>query len=227
MEKTANRPVQAVIFDLDGLLINTETISYALYQDLLRPYGHTFSVEDYAQNYSGKSEPHNMQAIIARFGLPISVAQGTAFVSAQEKMYFARGVPLKTGAKELLVYLKQKGYLIALASSSVRARALEALSQHGIASYFDAMVFGAEVARQALSGYLLQGVRQAACRAGGLPSSGGQRSRHPVRFFRPHPRHLHPRYAAARHSLSGHGPGRFAHTDRRHRLPGAALLLTH
>ena len=123
MEKTANRPVQAVIFDLDGLLINTETISYALYQDLLRPYGHTFSVEDYAQNYSGKSEPHNMQAIIARFGLPISVAQGTAFVSAQEKMYFARGVPLKTGAKELLVYLKQKGYLIALASSSVRARA--------------------------------------------------------------------------------------------------------
>ena len=55
MEKTANRPVQAVIFDLDGLLINTETISYALYQDLLRPYGHTFSVEDYAQNYSGKS----------------------------------------------------------------------------------------------------------------------------------------------------------------------------
>ena len=88
-----------------------------------------------------------MQAIIARFGLPISVAQGTALVSAQEKMYFARGVPLKTGAKELLVYLKQKGYLIALASSSVRARALEALSQHGIASYFDAMVFGAEVAR--------------------------------------------------------------------------------
>ena len=147
MEKTANRPVQAVIFDLDGLLINTETISYALYQDLLRPYGHTFSVEDYAQNYSGKSELHNMQAIIARFGLPISVAQGTALVSAQEKMYFARGVPLKTGAKELLVYLKQKGYLIALASSSVRARALEALSQHGIASYFDAMVFGAEVAR--------------------------------------------------------------------------------
>lgn len=147
MEKTANRPVQAVIFDLDGLLINTETISYALYQDLLRPYGHTFSVEDYAQNYSGKSELHNMQAIIARFGLPISVAQGTALVSAQEKMYFARGVPLKTGAKELLVYLKQKGYLIALASSSVRTRALATLSQHGIASYFDAMVFGAEVAR--------------------------------------------------------------------------------
>lgn len=33
---------QTVIFDLDGLLIDSEIISYQLYQDLLRPYGYSF-----------------------------------------------------------------------------------------------------------------------------------------------------------------------------------------
>ena len=48
---------KAVIFDLDGLLIDSEAISYQLYQDLLRPYGHSFTIDDYARNYSGKATP--------------------------------------------------------------------------------------------------------------------------------------------------------------------------
>ena len=49
-----------VIFDLDGLLINSEIISYRLYQDLLETYGHSFTVEEYARNYSGKTGVGNM-----------------------------------------------------------------------------------------------------------------------------------------------------------------------
>lgn len=48
---------KAVIFDLDRLLIDSEAISYQLYQDLLRPYGHSFTIDDYARNYSGKATP--------------------------------------------------------------------------------------------------------------------------------------------------------------------------
>ena len=56
--------MNAIIFDLDGLLIDSEVISYQLYQDLLKQYGYSFSVEDYAQNYSGKTGIGNMEALI-------------------------------------------------------------------------------------------------------------------------------------------------------------------
>lgn len=47
--------IKAIIFDLDGLLIDSEIIWYQLYQDLIRPYGYGFSIEDYAEHYSGKT----------------------------------------------------------------------------------------------------------------------------------------------------------------------------
>lgn len=53
--------IRAVIFDLDGLLIDSEIISYRLYQELLRPYGHNLTLEDYASGYSGKTAPENMR----------------------------------------------------------------------------------------------------------------------------------------------------------------------
>lgn len=136
---------RTVIFDLDGLLIDSEVISYQLYQDLIKQYGYSFTVEDYTQNYSGKTATGNMEAIIKRFQLPISVQEGLDFTLSKEKEYFIKGVKLKAGAKELLNYLKQSEYKVVLASSSTKERALCALTQHHIESYFDEMVFGTEV----------------------------------------------------------------------------------
>lgn len=139
--------IKAVIFDLDGLLAHTEIISYQLYQDLLAPYGHSFSIEDYTQNYSGKTAVGNMRTIIERFGLPICVEEGLEFTARAEEDYFRKGVELKKGAKELLGYLKEKKYQVMLASSSTRERALKVLRQHRLDRFFDGMVFGPEVER--------------------------------------------------------------------------------
>ena len=59
----------------------------------------------------------------------------------------AEGIDLKPGAKELLQYLKHNGYKMIVASSSVRARAINLLTQNGIVEYFDDFVFGPEVKR--------------------------------------------------------------------------------
>ncbi len=137
--------IKAVIFDLDGLLIDSEVISYQLYQEVLSKYGYSFTIEDYAQNYSGKTELGNMQAIVNNYQLPISVQEGLDYTLLREKEIFIKGVSLKPGAIELLDYLKKNRYKTALASSSTKDRALNALVQHGIESCFDGMVFGTEV----------------------------------------------------------------------------------
>lgn len=136
-----------VIFDLDGLLIDSEIISYRIYYDLTEKYGKVISREDYVHNYSGKTSDRNMRTLIDEYHLPISAEDGLLFADLKEKEYFKQGVALKQGAGELLAYLRKKQYKIVLASSSTRERAIDVLEQNGIATFFDHMVFGTEVKR--------------------------------------------------------------------------------
>lgn len=139
--------IRAVIFDLDVLLIDSEIISYRLYQELLRPYGHNLTLEDYASGYSGKTAPENMRKAVETFGLPFRVEEGLEKIFAMEREYLERGVALKPGADKLLTYLRQKQYKILLATSSTKDRALTILMKNGIEQFFDHMVFGYEVER--------------------------------------------------------------------------------
>lgn len=136
-----------IIFDLDGLLIDSEIISYQLYCDLTAIYGHTFSMEQYIHDYSGRTGVQNMQLLIETCRLPISLEEGLTFAEKKEREYLEKGVNLKPGAAELLSYLKKNQYQILLASSSTRERAQGVLSRNGIAAFFDHMVFGVEVNR--------------------------------------------------------------------------------
>ena len=48
--------INAIVFDFDGLLADTEIVSYKIYKELLQPYGYTYTKEEYARNFSGKTE---------------------------------------------------------------------------------------------------------------------------------------------------------------------------
>ena len=113
--------IKAVIFDLDGLLIDSEIVSYKIYKEILNQFGHSFSIEEYAQNFSGKTEVKNVTNLIDTYNLPWTVEVGLENV------------------------LKDNNLKIAIASSSTRDRALTILRQHNIVGYFDEFVFGNEV----------------------------------------------------------------------------------
>ncbi len=139
--------INAVIFDLDGLLIDSEIISFYIYRDLLEKYGLPFEKETYSREYSGRTALHNMQTFLEVYELPLTVEDGLVFANDREAEYFKQGVPLKAGAKELLHYLKENHYKILMASSSRRKRAEDVLRSHGILEYFDDLVFGVEIER--------------------------------------------------------------------------------
>lgn len=137
--------IKAVIFDLDGLLIDSEIVSYKIYKEILNQFGHSFSIEEYAQNFSGKTEVKNVTNLIDTYNLPWTVEVGLENVLKVEDKFINEGIDLKTGVKKLLTYLKDNNLKIAIASSSTRDRALTILRQHNIVGYFDEFVFGNEV----------------------------------------------------------------------------------
>ena len=67
---------KAIIFDLDGLLVNTEIISFNIYRDLLCDYGKTFTIDDYTKSYSGNPSDVNLTNIIKNYQLPLSFDEG-------------------------------------------------------------------------------------------------------------------------------------------------------
>lgn len=139
--------VKAVIFDLDGLLVDTEIICYRILKEILARFGHPFALEEYTRSFSGKPETVNAAHLVEAYKLPWTAQEALERILSREEELHAQGVELKPGAKELLAYLKQEGCGVAMASSSTRERALNLLDHHGITGYFQQFVFAGEVER--------------------------------------------------------------------------------
>lgn len=139
--------MDAVIFDLDGLLADTEIISLKVYQELLKDFGIPFTEETYSREYSGHREEENVQRFLDTYDLPWNFDQTLEKVYELEARILAKGVNLKKGAKNLLAFLQREGIPIALATSSVESRARIILDSNGILSLFDHLVFAKDVKR--------------------------------------------------------------------------------
>lgn len=137
--------MDAVIFDLDGLLADTEIISLKVYQELLKDFGIPFTEETYSREYSGHREEENVQRFLDTYDLPWNFDQTLGKVYELEARILAKGVNLKKGAKNLLAFLQREGIPIALATSSVESRARMILDSNGILSLFDHLVFAKDV----------------------------------------------------------------------------------
>lgn len=138
--------VNTVIFDLDGLLVDSELMTYEFYKRVVSENGYNFSLKEYTDTYCGRTAVRNMTELISNYNLPFNVDEGMVLTRRAEKEYLTtNGVPLKKGAKELLDFLKSNGYGIYLASSSGKERAYMILEKNGIKEYFDDGVFGDEI----------------------------------------------------------------------------------
>ena len=52
----ANEPAYGIIFDMDGVLIDSEGLYYRAYSEVLKPYGVTVSRREWAEG-NGPNEP--------------------------------------------------------------------------------------------------------------------------------------------------------------------------
>ncbi len=138
---------RAVIFDLDGLLIDTERPARRAFEAAARELGARLP-EAVFPALVGRTARESDPILRAAFGstfpleaLRIRTAEIYAGIQARE------GIPVKPGAPELLRWLAEAGVPMALATSTARERALAKLAGTGLEGHFSAIVCGDEVTR--------------------------------------------------------------------------------
>ncbi|MGH2632867.1 MAG: HAD family hydrolase [Tepidiformaceae bacterium] len=135
-------PFAAVIFDMDGVLVDGEPLHFQGVNELLGEEGHAISLEAYKPYMGTKTGWSDM---IRDFGLPKPHEYYSArYREMMERRYRERSVALP-GAVALVRQLKSIGLPLAVASSSIRPWVDACLERIGLVGQFDQVVTGSEV----------------------------------------------------------------------------------
>ncbi len=138
--------IQAVIFDMDGLLVDSEPIQFETSQLLFKRYGHKFLLKD-LKNFLGVRLVEELAILKKRWRLTSTIDQLAAerrtilFRLTREKMQ------LHNGAKELLMFLKRSSVPVGLGTSSERWYIDEIMHKFDLRSYFDVIITSEQVKR--------------------------------------------------------------------------------
>ncbi len=139
------RGLAAVIFDNDGLLLDTESVWTRAEQVLYERRGLEFTHE-HKQELVGTSAEIAGAIISDRLGEPGRATEVMAELDTLVMAELGRGADPMPGAPELLAFLREQGLPVALVSNSPRAFIDLALEVGGISKdAFDVTVSGHEV----------------------------------------------------------------------------------
>lgn len=139
--------IKAIIFDMDGLMIDSERVTFECYQERLKDMNLTMD-EEFYKTLLGKTIKGIYQKFYDVYGndFPIeNVIQDVHQLMAER--FETEGVPVKKGLVELLHYLKDNNYKTIVATSSNRDRVDKILAQAKITEFFDDSICGDEVTK--------------------------------------------------------------------------------
>lgn len=138
--------INAVVFDMDGLMLDTEWTTYRLSRENAAKMGYDITLDLFKQTV-GKRSPDTKLFYKSIFGDEFDFDRLRRMnLDGFWKFVEENGVPKKPGIDELLAYLQDNGIKCAVASSTSREIAEDLLKRAGIYKYFSAGVFGNMVA---------------------------------------------------------------------------------
>ncbi len=135
-----------VLFDMDGVLVDSGPAHRESWQRLARKHGLEVSAERFRQTFGRPSRD------IIRFlwGAQVTDDQVGRLDAEKETLYrqlIRDHIPLMPGCRELLARLRKAGYRLAVATSGPPENLDLVISDGLIANYFEAEVHGFEIAR--------------------------------------------------------------------------------
>jgi HAD superfamily hydrolase (TIGR01509 family) len=136
--------LRAVIFDLDGVLADSEPWWNEIDAQLLAHYGVTYRGE-YHRDVLGVNYRAAIEFYQKTYALNASAEEMMRHRAEAAGDVFARCVGLFPAARSVLEELQRLGLRLAVATSSVGASARPFLNRHNLTSFFDVIVTGDEV----------------------------------------------------------------------------------
>lgn len=130
---------------MDGLMFDTEKISFISWRDAAARYGYQIDDKIF-QKTIGANLISTKDIYFKHFGSNFPVEEIISErVRISEEIIRSNGVPIKKGLYELLDYLSQSNIKKAVATSTSRKRALNLLKLAGIDGIFDYVLCGDEI----------------------------------------------------------------------------------
>lgn len=132
---------KAVLFDLDGTLIDSEYFYFSNWAPILASeFGVVITFEDWILYFAGHTLLRNIGMMKDQFGIDTN----EEFMMLQTRANYAKanmiGIALMPGVLPLLESLKAKGVHMGLVTSSFRSTVDTVLGHHGLLGYFEFFV---------------------------------------------------------------------------------------
>ncbi len=144
MTNVITQPIQAVLFDMDGVLVDSEFLHIKAEKLTLAPYGIELSKEE-INNFMGMGVKMMLRSLIEKYSLPIT--EETLFRIHEKNLSdsFQEELEIMPGAIEIINHLKHRKIKLALASSSSLYLINLVLKIIHLESVFDVVISGEEV----------------------------------------------------------------------------------
>lgn len=142
-----SKDFDAVVFDMDGVIFDSERATMECWIELANKYG-IENIEEPYYRCTGTTMVRTREIMLETYGqdFPYDTYAKEASVMYHTK-YDGGRLPMKPGIRELLEFLKENGKKIAIASSSRSQTVINQIRDAGIEDYFDAVICGDMVER--------------------------------------------------------------------------------
>lgn len=141
--------IYAIIFDLDGVICSTDQYHYLAWKALADRLGIYFDEEINGQ-LRGVSRMESLEIVLGRHSSDYSAEEKMALAAEKNEIYKSYLASITPGdlSKEVrmtLHTLRQRGYLLAIGSSSKNTKQI--LTQLGLGQFFDAIADGTMITK--------------------------------------------------------------------------------
>ena len=140
---------KAVIFDFDGVIVDTEPLHYAAFQRILEPEGLHFSWQEYIETYIGFDDRDAFSHAFATRGKTLTAHMLRSLIERKADLFgevINDGVTPYPGVVELIRHLHDRAFPRAICSGALRSDIDPILAMLGISDCFDIIVTADDVA---------------------------------------------------------------------------------